>query len=136
MTENFLLPKSLKPTFYDLQIRPYVGPKEVWGEKAFTFEGRIEIYFKCLEPTRQVIFHSKDLRIEFAGFRSFNHPDSIKMSKRFEFDTAKDFVIGNLNQECKVNGTYALKLKFYGRILDKLYGFYISSYQEKNATVK
>ena len=84
----------------------------------------------CLKPTRKVIFHSKDLKLKFVSFRSFNHNGEIKMNKRFDFDLARDFVIGNLNTECRVNATYALRLKFAGQILDKLYGFYISSYQD------
>lgn len=131
-----MLPRDLKPTYYDLEIRPYIGDYEVWGDRAFTYEGRVDIYFTCLRPTRKVIFHSKDLQLKFVSFRSFNHNGEIKMSNRFDFDLARDFVIGNLNTECRVNGTYALGIKFTGQILDRLYGFYISSYQDsKNNNV-
>lgn len=132
LTENFLLPNNLKPTYYDLEIRPYVGPREVWLDKAFTFEGRVAIYFTCLKPTKRVVFHSKELQLELISFESFNHANTIKMNKRFDFDLPKDLVIGTLNAECKTNGTYLLKLKFNGKISDKLYGFYISSYLDAN----
>jgi hypothetical protein len=104
-------------------------------EKAFTFDGTMVMYFTCLKPTKKVTFHSKELNLTFVEFRSFNH-DGINMSNVFDYDieTGKDFVIGNLNNDCKPNATYSLKLSFSGKILDKLSGFYKSSYQDINNT--
>ena len=61
---NYHLPSDLKPTLYELEIRPYIGDGEMWGIKSFTFDGRIKIHFQCVNPTKSIIFHSVGLKFE------------------------------------------------------------------------
>lgn len=130
VTENLLLPGNFRPTLYEIEIRPYIGPKETWGNRAFTFEGRARITMTCVKPTAQLVFHSRDLTLESVEFKPLNRDDPVRMSRRIEFDYSRHFVYGHLTSECQLNQTYSLDIKYHARISDKLNGFYISSYQD------
>lgn len=90
------------------------------------------MHFICVNPTNKVMFHQKELNLTFISLTSQDDPDLKITNPNFEFDTKKDFVTGYFNQECKRNAVYALKVKFEGIILDKLYGFYRSSFLDSN----
>lgn len=119
------------PFWYDLEIKPYVGPSEKYRSQAFTFEGWIEMHFQCVKPTSKIVFHQKELNLTIGNFSSQNDPE-LKIASDFEFDLKKDFVTLYFNRNCKQNSNYSLGLKFEGVILDKLYGFYRSSFSDKN----
>ena len=52
------MPQNLKPTLYELTIQPYIGTNETYGDKAFTYEGQMNITFECLNATNKLIFHT------------------------------------------------------------------------------
>lgn len=126
---NVRLPDNLIPIWYDLEIKPYVGPN--YQEKSFTFEGSIEMHFRCVKPTDKIIFHQKDLNLTHKNLSSYNDPE-LEINSEFKFDYDKDFVTLNFNKNCKKDANYTLGIKFDGVLLDKLYGFYRSSFQDKD----
>ncbi|CAF0815629.1 unnamed protein product [Brachionus calyciflorus] len=130
-SDTFRLPEHIKPIHYDLEIKPYVGPKELYGDKAFSFEGQIEMEFLCAKPTNKVMFHQKELKLTLVKFKSEQDPDLKITNPNFEFDYKKDFVSAYFDRDCKENVNYSLTVKFEGVILDKLYGFYRSSFLDK-----
>lgn len=126
---NVKLPDNLVPFWYELEIKPYVGPD--YQNKSFTFEGWIQMHFRCVKPTNKIIFHQKDLKLTFGNFSSQDDPE-LKIVSDFKYDNEKDFVTLDFNKNCKKDANYSLGIKFEGVILEKLYGFYRSSFQDKN----
>jgi hypothetical protein len=119
------------PISYDMTIKTYVGPFH--GEKSFTFEGTTAMHFRCLNATNKVVFHQRELNLTLVNFTSEQDPTLEITNPNFEFVyDRKDFVTGYFNKNCMPNATYTLTLDFQGVILDKLYGFYRSTFKDKN----
>ena len=129
------MPTNLKPYFYELEIRPYIGPSEVYGNLAFTFEGKMTMHFTCLKSTNKIIFHQLNLNIDAANLE-LNSPDDTltKLDKNILFDAKKQFVIINLSRNCVEKANYKLVVPYTGHILSNLYGFYRGSYVYNNQT--
>lgn len=89
------------------------------------------MHLKCYQPTDKIVFHQKDLNLTLVELTSNEDQGIDIVNKNFEFDYEKDFVFAYLNRPCKQDVTYILSVKFTGIILDKLYGFYRSSYTDK-----
>jgi hypothetical protein len=130
------LPDNLKPELYDFEIRPYIGTNETYGDKAFTFDGKMNMHFICIKPTRKVIFHSLDLTIDESKLVISSTTDSsIGLSKQVEYDIKREFAIIHLNSDCVKNGKYVLNIVYTGLISSNLFGFYRSSYIENNTRI-
>lgn len=131
---NFRLPKNLKPTLYDITLKPYIGRNDAWSEtKDFTFEGAVNMSFICNEPTNKIVFHSIELEIDTNSLVIESSVDTtITISQTLEFDYRRNFVIVTMNRLCLEGQLYSLKLKYMGVLLTSLYGFYRSSYLDTN----
>jgi len=117
------LPKSLNPFLYELQIQPFIGDANLYGNKSFTFTGQVLIHFTCLESTNKIVLHSKDLTI---SNYSLNTEDIALTS--YDVEKQTDFLTFYANDSLEKDLNYTLKIEFNGIILNKLYGFYRSSY--------
>jgi hypothetical protein len=135
---NYRLPKNLSPYLYDLRLKPYIGPQEVYKNKSFTFEGTQIIHFTCMEPTKQIVFNSLDLNLNAGSLSLVSETDrnGIKVAKSIKYDLVRQFAIVEMNQECKKNSNYTLRVEYTGVILEVLYGFYRSSYKDTDGNVK
>jgi hypothetical protein len=132
---DFRLPDNLRPTSYDFQIQPYIGTNETWNDKAFTFDGIMNMHFTCVKPTRKVVFHIKDLFIDESKLElTKDNTEQISFVKKLEYDDLREFAILNLPSECVQNANYKLKIVYTGLIGANLYGFYRSSYVENGVT--
>ena len=129
-TINYRLPKSLKPKLYELNVKPYIGPEDRYGSKAFTHESEITIHFTCVEPTKQIIFHSVNLNLDADSLRltSTSGSNDVIVEKKIKYDSVRDFSIVSMSKECAKNAEYSLHLKYTGQISTSLFGFYRSSY--------
>ena len=136
MPVDYRLPKNLIPFLYELQLQPFIGPAEVYAEKAFTFNGQIQMHFTCSIPTNKIVFHALQLEIDSDNLEltSYNDPSPPVLNKNIEFDKPKQFVIINLSKECKSGSDYKLTMVYSGVILTNLYGFYRGSYQYNGQT--
>lgn len=131
------MPGNFKPNFYEITIRPYIGPKEVWKEKSFTFDGFVKIYFKCKNPARKIVFHSKELELNSIALVLNNkNQDTVELDENSETDKEKDFVIIKLTKDCTLNQDYILMINYSGSMMDKLNGFYVNSYNEQDGKIK
>ena len=108
---------------------PYVGDNITYGTKAFTFNGKVTIHFTCLEETDKIVLHSKDLTITSTSLLPNSNDSSLE--ENFEIDSKTDFLTLHTNGKLKKKENYAVVIHFSGIILDKLYGFYRSSYTNK-----
>ena len=56
--EEYRLPKTLEPTFYTIQLLPFIEPGN------FTTDGHIEISIDCLENTNNITLNSGQIVID------------------------------------------------------------------------
>ena len=132
------MPKELKPELYELTIKPYLGDEAVYGrEKAFTFDGHIKMHFECQNSTKQIVFHSDNsvLKLDASSLRIETDDRSNQLSaasKNIRYDSIREFVTIDMNRECKKGQKFSLELKYTGKIMNVLYGFYKSSYVNKD----
>lgn len=135
---DYRLPKNLKPNLYDLKIKPYIGSnREAWpAEKDFTFDGSVEIFFTCIEPTRRIVFHADHIQIVSIFLRSFSSDhqpfDDLHEPLSHEIDEVRTFAIVQMNHECVEHFNYSLSINYTGSINEELEGFYRSSYLDEN----
>ena len=114
-------------------MQPFIGPD--YGVLSFTTKGEVNLHFECTNPTDKIVFHAKDLKIDEKelNLQSINDTDpDLKTLYSFTYDEEREFVTVPFNRNCKKNMKYELEIQFTGIISDKLYGFYRSSYVDRN----
>lgn len=114
-----LLPSSVVPVNYDVQLRP--------DFQKFTFDGIVNIQIEIRETTREIVLHAADLNImssEVAlccdGSSSVT-PVELHLDRELETATlvfADDLPVGNA----------LLSIPYFGVLNDKMVGFYRSKY--------
>lgn len=143
MKLDYKLPNNIKPILYEVTLKPYIGP--FYGIKSFKFDGFLNLSFICLNPTNTIVLHSVDLEIFSSRLYELNIFDQdsiinvpkiksndipIRLINTTAYDYDREFVIFYLNRKCEKDKNYVLELNFTGTILENLYGFYRSSYQD------
>jgi hypothetical protein len=129
---NYRLPDNLKPSLYQLEIQPFIL------DKPFTFKGKCNITFNCVQPTNEIIFHSHQLYIDENKLEiSSLNDSSIRLNiHTIVYDVKRNFVIIKTNQNCLKNIDYTIMIVYTGLLSYKLNGFYISSYIDKKANLE
>lgn len=129
---NYRLPSNLKPSLYQLEIRPFLT------EKPFSFDGKCNITFRCVVPTSEIIFHSQALNIDEDKLELTSLDDiNIRLNKHtIIYDSKRNFVIIKTNKNCSQDVDYNLFISYNGVMSYKLNGFYISSYIDKEASLQ
>lgn len=131
---NYRLPINLKPFEYEIYLKPYIGTTEIYGNRSFTFDGQVKIYYTCIQPTSQIVLHEKDLIISRVVL-SYQRQDEVIARSQFEHDLEREFLVINLKSNCVRNGNYILHIEYIGFLSNRLAaGFYTSSYLDKNKT--
>ncbi len=124
---------DIKPFFYELEIQPFIG--DTYGIDSFKYIGKMTMHLKCLNPTNKITFHMIDLAIDHASLELSSMADpALTFSRSTSTDTLRDFYTISLDRKCRQNTDYKLVVPFTGVILEKLYGFYRSSYTENGTT--
>ncbi len=129
-TINYRLPPNLKPYFYELKIKPFIGP--TFGNKSYTTEGTTRIHFICQIPTDKVYIHIKEIALKEASIAvssESNETVDDYFVKAIQYDLIRDFVIIHIDKECTKNNKYILSVDYNGNISSS-YGFYRSSYKD------
>ncbi len=133
---NSRLPRNLLPNLYELEIQPYIGPEEVYGNKSFTFSGRTKIHMTCVSPTKKIVFHGLGLDINGSNLRltlSGNESD-IGFDSNLVYDEQNQWFTVNLNGSLEAGSEYVLEIPYTGVINKFLSGFYRGSYVENGTT--
>ena len=133
---NVRLPQDLVPTQYELEIRPYVGPVEVYGDKAFTFDGKIAMTMNCVKATSKIVFHGLDLNITVSGLELYRTVDKVAVpfSSVLKYDLEREYYTMTVNEELKAGVEYTLVVPYKAGILNRLDGFYRQQYVENGKT--
>ncbi|XP_028402559.1 endoplasmic reticulum aminopeptidase 1-like [Dendronephthya gigantea] len=126
------LPKILEPLTYTVRLHPNLT--------TFKFDGTVEIVVLCLESTRRVVFHQKDLQFSKDDI-TIHEVENGKLNgavgvEEMRLDLKDEQVILKTRQLLHKNKEYAIKVTFKGNLNEKLEGFYKSSYKTKAGQIK
>ena len=133
---NVRLPADLKPILYELEIRPYIGPSEVYGDKAFTFDGKIAMTLNCVNPTNKILFHGLNLNITESGLELYKSEDNVNVpfSSELVYDSRREYYTMTVNEDLEAGKQYTLVVPYRAGIVDRLDGFYRQQYVENGKT--
>lgn len=121
------LPRSVVPEHYDIELQPYLI------ENNFTFDGKVRIMVKVLQPTKNVTLHINNVTVDAGSVRMtdiHSRMDHEIVSK--SQDEEKEFYILHLKRNLKEGATYEIFMKYVGSLNNQLVGFYRSSYKDSD----
>ena len=130
------LPKSLRPSYYKLQLTPHLDEASGWK-----LEGRVAIIFTCIQPTNQIVLHSLNITIGATSIVALNERmvsednDTIPILEATSEET-RHFYIITLGTTLQAGVEYQISMDYETEISGDLDGFYKSSYldQASNTT--
>ena len=126
--KNVRLPRSVIPTFYDIEIKP-----DIYGDvpENFKFYGSIQIHIRCETNTTSITLHKNKLRVNQSSIAVYHYGDVGRTSlfNRYSEDTDRQFMIVYLKNPIIVKQKYVLEMQFEGDLREDLAGLYRSSYQ-------
>lgn len=118
------LPRSIIPEHYDVELQPYIIPDN------FTFDGKVRILIKVLEPTNNVTLHIHNMKVDAESVKL----TEVQSGEAIDFvtseDTEKQFYILHLRSNLMKDTQYEVSMVFVGFLTDQLAGFYRSSYTD------
>lgn len=119
------LPRSIVPEHYDVELQPYLVPDN------FTFDGKVRILIKVLEPTNNVTVHINNITVDAGSVRltEAGSGSAVEVTKTSE-DELRQFYILHLKQDLKQGAEYEVSMEYVGSLNDQLTGFYRSSYTD------
>ena len=124
--QNIRIPNDIRPLSYDIYIHPNLT--------TFKFTGRVIINIRCYLPTRNILFHVRDLRV-----RNVKLTDSkqkrLKIARTVQYKKKQQYLIV-VNEELQEKERYALYMEFNGALSKNMEGFYRSSYKTKTGQVR
>lgn len=127
---SFRLPRELKPFRYNLTLQPNLKTK--------TFSGNVTIRLEVLKPISFIPVHSKFLTVatkEVVKLSEEGKPArQITPSLTFEHPQF-EYWVTEFDEPLEV-GNYSLQLAFNGSLVDRIVGFYQSSYLDKERNEK
>lgn len=132
------LPRNLIPQSYTILLKPDFYP-QLTNEttQSFLFTGNCTVTLKCLNRTRSIFLHSKDLDVTDVKLtRLGKNGTDLEVSQYVNDSTVSetDFLEIRLDKEKDLlleNEEYSLFLSFTGKLLNDLTGFYTSQYEKK-----
>uniref|UniRef100_B3P5I6 Aminopeptidase n=1 Tax=Drosophila erecta TaxID=7220 RepID=B3P5I6_DROER len=123
---HYRLPTALRPIKYKLRILTQLENAE-----KFSFGGNVKIQIQALENSNNITLHSKELTIDETEttLRQIGGEDSRdNCVTSTEINPTHDFYILHTCEELLAGHVYELSLQFSTTLLDRLEGYYRSSY--------
>lgn len=132
LASNYRLPEYIRPTRYELTIRPYFDASD--GKKPFTFDAMVIITLSTEKPhLSEIVLHQKGLLIESVKLKEQITRATVPITAvPFVFDT--DHLGVKLSRPLEPNVDYAMRIIYNGTIGSDMVGFYRSSYTENGVT--
>lgn len=125
LDNSYRLPNTIRPLKYNLTIEPIFNP--VATESIFT--GSVSIQFTVIEDTNNITINARELEINETN-------TSVTTSKHREInifnsiiDKEKQLYIIHLEEDLIKQGSYELKIYFYGNLTFDNVGFYLAKYK-------
>ncbi|XP_061399840.1 glutamyl aminopeptidase-like [Musca vetustissima] len=125
---SFRLPKELLPQHYELRLQPDLLNK--------TFSGNVKIRLQILKPISFIPVHSKLLTVETKNVQRICDNSVVTVTPSLTYDHPEFEYWVTEFAEPLDEGTYSIELAFSGSLVDRIVGFYQSSYLDKVRNVK
>jgi len=124
--QNIRIPDHVRPLSYDIYIHPNLT--------TFKFSGRVKIELRCYQPTRNIIFHVRDLRVANIKLTD-SKQKRLEVARTVQYKQNQQHLIA-VNEELREKERYALYIEFNGTLSKNMEGFYRSSYKTKTGKVR
>lgn len=99
-------------------------------EQTMLFTGNSTVNFHCVQRTRSIYLHSRDLRVSKPVVKNRDSDEEIRVSNVTFHSDRSDFLQVRLNEALEAGMNYSLFLAFEGQLSDNLEGPYVSTYHE------
>jgi aminopeptidase N len=128
MTERVLLPSSVRPSHYKLELSPDLV--------AFEFDCKEDINIAVFDVSvKEITLHAKEINVQEVTFRSLNADSPSRSLESISYNLKLHTVTFAFDDELPV-GDAVLSIKFKGILNSDMAGFYRSSYADANGTKK
>ena len=124
--QNIRLPNHIRPLSYDIYIHPNLT--------TFKFSGRVNIALRCYKPTKDIILHSRDLRVSDVKLTN-SKQKRLKIARTEQHKKNQQYFIA-MDEKLREKETYALYMEFNGTLSNSMEGFYRSSYRTKSEQIR
>ncbi|XP_059611048.1 uncharacterized protein LOC132257980 [Phlebotomus argentipes] len=122
---SFRLPAEVRPKRYNLHLHPNLVEK--------TFSGNVSIDLEVSKPVSFIAVHTKKLTISSTSLTR-EASSTVPLEETFEYEPLEYWV--TVPKETIGEGVYQLNMSFNGSLINRIVGFYASSYfnPEQNQT--
>ncbi|XP_056137170.1 alanyl (membrane) aminopeptidase-like b [Lampris incognitus] len=133
---NMRLPGNLVPESYKLYLQPHLYTRitEVVNvtspNQTFIFTGNSTVDFHCVQKTKTIFLHSKDLTLHGVKVTNRDTKEEITVSGMKHHEDESDFLEIQLGEVLEEQGNYSLFVAFEGDLMNDLAGLYVSRYNE------
>lgn len=123
--ENVMrLPRNVQPLHYKLVIQPHLPPENC------TLDGYVEIKVRCQEETKDIILHTKELKISSLNVTEVGSAN-LPVSGTSSNEDNEMFTI-HLDEYLKPKSTYLISMEYQGVLNNQSMGLYRASYTNKD----
>nr|XP_040569452.1 endoplasmic reticulum aminopeptidase 1-like isoform X3 [Lepeophtheirus salmonis] len=116
--DDIRLPMFIRPVRYDIEMTPNLTTLWVKGIE--------KLIFTVTEETQFIVFHSKNITLTS---RTIN--ERLKVERLLECQEREQIYL-ETNNYMRPGITYAIRIKFEYPLIERLTGFYLSSYKDIN----
>lgn len=120
---SFRLDKSVRPDNYRIYVEPDLENRQFSGEET--------IFLTLDKSTDKIVLNANELEVVEPEICRLGDSHGSWIKPEVEMDKVNERVILNLKEKVR-SGKYELRLKFAGKLNDKLVGFYFSSAKDKD----
>jgi aminopeptidase N len=134
LMHDYRLDDSVKPSHYDLRLRPYFT--EEVGKSAFTFDGNVKIVFRpTLANLQRIVLHTNQLTVDDDWLvYEEDFPVVVVPRLHHTYDEVTQKLTLNLMNYLAIDRNYVLEINFAGSMNNNMVGFYRSSYIANGVT--
>nr|KAG5707291.1 hypothetical protein BaRGS_000065 [Batillaria attramentaria] len=115
--KDIRLPRDVLPDLYELSIHPNISQS--------VFTGTVTIHANVVKSTDFVVFHIKELNV--SSVEVLRGDVAVVLSQQLQYTDNEQYYI-KLAQPLAANSKIKIVIKFKGALVNKLAGFYKSSY--------
>ncbi|XP_076128685.1 alanyl (membrane) aminopeptidase-like b [Alosa pseudoharengus] len=132
------LPRNVVPQSYRIFLRPlFYHTLTNETIQSFIFMGNSTVTFECLNKTRSIFLHSKDLTVKKLELTRLDNGEILTVNQHVNESTVSetDFLEVKLEDDAVLepNRSYSLFADFEGEMFNDLTGFYTSTYEVENS---
>lgn len=116
---SFRLPSEVRPKRYNLHLHPNLVEK--------TFSGNVSIDLEVSKPVSFIAVHTKKLTISSTSLvQKLGSSQAVPLEETFEYEPLEYWI--TVPKETIQEGLYQLNMSFNGSLINRIVGFYASSY--------